>query len=41
MPRSARNIVFALRDKRNDWAHNKRFRLNELRSTTRPVSTAT
>ena len=33
LPRSARNIVFALRDKRNDWAHNKRFRLNDTQYT--------
>ncbi len=33
LPRSARNIVFALRDKRNDWAHNKRFRLHDTQYT--------
>ncbi len=33
LPRSARNVVFALRDKRNDWAHNKRFRLNDTQYT--------
>ena len=29
LPRGTRNIVFALRGKRNDWAHNKRFMLHD------------
>ncbi|WP_428116916.1 DUF499 domain-containing protein [Candidatus Poriferisodalis sp.] len=33
LPRSARNIVFTLRDKRNDWAHNKRFQLHDTQYT--------
>lgn len=33
LPRGARNIVFTLRDKRNEWAHNKRFQLHDAQYT--------
>ena len=33
LPRSTRNLVFTLRDKRNEWAHNKRIQSHDAQFT--------
>lgn len=33
LPRSTRNLIFTLRDKRNEWAHNKRIQSHDAQFT--------